>query len=225
MKLSQPLTSLGFIVLMFCSTAAQSTSQKCPVISVACPTEGVWTGTPIKFFARIDGPIPPGKPEFKWSLSAGKIIDGQGTSSINVNTDDLVFVPVVATLQVTGIGECSTSSTCTTEVVNCGLVVKFDEYGDISVRDEKARLDNFAIQLKNQPGTKGYIIGYASKRGSSKVIESHLRLTKNYLVMTRRLEPERIVTRNGGKREDLTVELYILPGDMTPPEPLPFIPE
>ena len=29
---------------------------------------------------------------------------------------------------------------------------KFDEYGDIRFNDEKARLDNYAIQLQNEPG-------------------------------------------------------------------------
>lgn len=129
--------------------------------------------------------LPPGKPEFKWSLSAGKIIDGQGTSTITVNTDDLFFVPVIATLQVAGIGDCSTSSTCTTEVINCGLglgAVKFDEYGALSFEDEKARLENFAIQLKNQPGTQGHIIAYDGQGGTSEDIETRLMRTKNYLV-------------------------------------------
>ena len=39
---------------------------------------------------------------------------------------------------------------------------KFDEYGNIRFNDEKARLDNFAIQLQNEPTSQGYIIGYGS---------------------------------------------------------------
>jgi hypothetical protein len=225
MKLSQVLAGLGFIVLIVINTAAQATSPKCPVITVSCPKDGVWTGNPIKFFARIDGPIPPGKPEFNWTLSAGKIIDGQGTSTITVNTEDLVFVPVIATLQVLGIGDCSTSSTCTTEVINCGLLVKFDEYGALSFEDEKARLDNFAIQLKNQPGAQAHIIGYAAQGGNSEDIETRLTRTRNYLVKNLGLEPGRVVTQNGGKREELTVELYLIPTGAAPPTPQPSVPE
>src|SRR5262249_30340338 len=33
------------------------------------------------------------------------------------------------------------------QIIICGLILKFDEYGDIRFSDEKARLDNFAIQL------------------------------------------------------------------------------
>jgi len=32
----------------------------------------------------------------------------------------------------------------------------FDEYGNIKFNDEKARLDNFAVQLQNAPGSQGY---------------------------------------------------------------------
>lgn len=182
----------------------------------------------MKFFARIDGPIPPGKPEFKWSLSAGKIIDGQGTSAITVNTDELAFVGITATLQVAGIGHCSTSSTCTAEVINCGLGawgVKFDEYGDLSFEEEKPRLDNFAIQLKHQPGTQAHIISYAGPEDTSEDIEIRLSRSRNYLVQNLGLEPGRVVTQNGGKREELTVELFVVPEGAAPPTPQPSVPE
>jgi hypothetical protein len=227
MRLSQGLAGLGFIFLIVSNTVAQASSQRCPVITVSCPKDGVWTGTPIKFFARIDGPIPPGKPEFRWSLSAGKIIDGQGTSTITVNTDDLVFGRVIASLQVVGIGDCSTSGTCTTDIIPfCGLHgVKFDEYGALSFEDERARLDDFALQLKNQSGSQGHILVYAGRGDTSEDIETRLSRSKNYLVNNHGLDPGRVVTENGGKREELTVELYVVPIGAAPPEPQPSVPE
>jgi hypothetical protein len=33
---------------------------------------------------------------------------------------------------------------------------KFDEYGNIRFNDEKARLDNFAIQLQNEPTARAH---------------------------------------------------------------------
>src|SRR5215813_4741387 len=41
--------------------------------------------------------------------------------------------------------------------------VKFDEYGDIMFRDEKARLDNAAIQLSHEKGYILYLVIYAGK--------------------------------------------------------------
>lgn len=37
-------------------------------------------------------------------------------------------------------------------------VRKFDQYGDLPIGDEKARLDLFAIELQAGPDTLGYIL-------------------------------------------------------------------
>jgi len=41
---------------------------------------------------------------------------------------------------------------------------QFDEFGDINCEDEMARLDNFAIQLQNEPAAKGVMIFYGGRR-------------------------------------------------------------
>ena len=213
---------LASVLLSFSGIAAQSSSEKCPVVVVSCPSEGLWTGTPITFTARGDPTNPTAKPEFKWTVSAGKITVGQGTSKITVGTDDLAFVPVTATVEVLGITTtCATQASCTTEVINCGLAtpVKFDEYGDISFEDEMARLDNFAIQLENEPGAQGYIFAYGSQKTGSKVVESRLKRAQSYLVKKHGVEAGRIVTQKGGSRAELTVELFIVPMGSTPPGP------
>src|SRR5688572_16571330 len=63
----------------------------------------------------------------------------------------------------------------------CGLS-RFREYGDISRRDENAVLDNFAIQLLNEPDARGHIIVYAGQKAT--VGEALLRAQriKDYLV-------------------------------------------
>ena len=73
------------------------------------------------------------------------------------------------------------------------IPVKFDDYGDIRFNDEKARLDNYAIQLQNQPGAQGYIIGYGTCSGdglcshtSCIVAQKRIERAKDYLVNTRR---------------------------------------
>src|SRR5712691_8379870 len=44
-----------------------------------------------------------------------------------------------------------------------GIFDKFDAFGDIKCEDEYARLDNFAIQLQNEPTAKGLIIFYGGR--------------------------------------------------------------
>ena len=103
------------------------------------------------------------------------------------------------------------------------FIRKFDEYTDLSLKDEKARLDNFAIYLQeNDPHFKGYIIVYADSRADSDVAKAHAKWAKDYLVKIRRIAARKIITIDGGCRDRLEVELYVLPMSMPPPAPNPY---
>src|SRR5437879_513473 len=57
----------------------------CPTISVSCPADFA-NGEPLIFTATVNGGNPIVIPTFNWIVSAGKIIRGQGSSSITVDT-------------------------------------------------------------------------------------------------------------------------------------------
>jgi len=94
------------------------------------------------------------------------------------------------------------------------LARKFDEYGNIRFNDEKARLDNFAIQLQNEPAAQGYIIGYGSCDAEG---QTRANRAKDYLVNTRGIDAGRLVVVDGGCMPELKVELWIVPSGATPP--------
>jgi hypothetical protein len=119
--------------------------------------------------------------------------------------------------------ECNTSASCSTTVTRRAIARLFDQYGNIAFNDEKARLDNFAIQLQNEPGAQGYIIAYGGRRGRTGEAQARADRAKDYLVNTRGVDPGRIVTVDGGFREDLTVELWIVPTGATPPTASPTL--
>ena len=95
-----------------------------------------------------------------------------------------------------------------------------DRYYRISFNAEKKRLDNFAIHLKKNPGTIGYIIVYPAEGQSSNEARLRARRAKAYMVKTRQIESKRIATMNGGHRDKLTVELYIIPIEAPAPTPV-----
>src|SRR4029450_10409178 len=112
---------------------------------------------------------------------------------------------------------CSRTASCSTSVKAPNPpAVKFDEYGNIKFNDEKARLDNYAIQLQNQPGSQGYIIAYGSCEGDAPARADR---AKDYLVNTRGIEAGRITTIDGGCRSDLTVQLWVVPTGADAPAP------
>ena len=192
----------------------------CPTLSVDCPTELVEVGQPITFSANASGGDPNASLSYNWTVSSGTITSGQGSSRITVDTAGLSGgSSVTATVELGGVApECNRTASCTTQLRVTPVCRKFDEYGDIAFNDEKARLDNFAIELQNSPGSTGYIIAYGGRK-PRRANEAQARAdrAKDYLVNTRQIDSGRIVTVDGGYREDLTVELWICPtGAQTP---------
>ncbi len=104
----------------------------------------------------------------------------------------------------------------------------FDEFGDITCEDEMARLDNFAVQLQNEPTAKGLIIFYGGrrfrgrlpKRGEAVARASRM---KPYLVERRGIPANQVIVIDGGYSEEWHVVLWIVPAGASLPTPQPSI--
>jgi len=97
---------------------------------------------------------------------------------------------------------------------------KLDEFGDIQASDLIARLDNLAVQLQNEPTTRGFLIVYRERRDMPGLSNRYAHRMKNYLVETRGVASERVLTVDGGIAGCLTQELWIVsPGGAPKPRP------
>lgn len=191
----------------------------CPAIEIVCPTT-IAIDQPLTFSSRYSGGVPANiSPVYKWTVSAGKIIEGQGTSTIKVDTTGLAGQTVRASLSMDGYTlECSADCAVTVPLPKLENR-KFDEFPDISRNDEKARLDNFGIELQNDPTATGYVIVYPGKSGKRGEVQQHAGRIVDYLVNSRGLDQRRIVTLVGPQRDHLFVELWLTPQGATPPNP------
>lgn len=199
------------------------TSRQCPMIRVDCPDVPLVPGIPpVKFSVHVEGANPQAVPTYEWSVWHGKIVGGQGTTEILVDITGFDYQGIGATAKVGGLDPlCENLASCTIIACPPPLARKFDEYGSIAFKDEKARLDNFAIQLQNEPSAQGYIIAY-----DPRPVEAQARATraKDLMVSYYGFDPGRIVTVNGGYRKNREVELWITPTGATPPTPTPEVP-
>lgn len=101
---------------------------------------------------------------------------------------------------------------------------KIDEFvGRLGHCDLTARLDNFAIMLQNEPGSKGYLVGYDSANRRAGYVDSRLRMARYYMTQERGIDASRVTFVNGGStdREDILTELWIAPAWAGPPVPVP----
>ena len=103
---------------------------------------------------------------------------------------------------------------------------KIDEYskcqqsgpGCINMEDEWARLDYLAGQLRANPESTAYIIGYKAHLALPGSSLHHINYVRN-LVRSRVVDDSRVKVIDGGYRENLTIELWIAPDCSSVPIP------
>lgn len=203
---------------------------ECPLITVDASNDLVCPSEEVTFSASLKGGAPSINPTFNWTVSAGTIISGQGTPTIKVLVSDAQAASVsqdnniTATVEVGGFTALTAS--CASKAFHtilkascCYFHRKFDEFGDISFNDEKARLRNLVLQMQNEPGVLGYVLIYAGRHSRVDEAKRRLERAKNYLVNEGGIIADRILTIDGGYREDLTVELWVAPAGAPPLTP------
>lgn len=192
----------------------------CPNIVISCPDK-VAPNQPMTFTASVAGGTAGITPVYNWTVSAGRITEGQGTNTITVDTTGLAGQSVTATLKMAGYGSLNCSATCVGQIQpepppSCR---KFDEFAAISRNDQKARLDNYAIEMQNDPTSTAYIIVYPGQKG--KPGEGQQRITQmvDYLVNSRGIDRHRIITLIGPARAEFAAELWTCPQGAKAPTP------
>ena len=204
---------VALISLATGATPRPPAAAECPTVTIDCSVGIVCPDEPTTFTATINGGDPSIQPTFKWTLSAGTITGGQGTPTITVDVTGLGSQSVTATVELSGLtaltADCAKSASCKRQIGNCTYHRKYDEYGEISLREEKERLDNFAIQLKNETRVLGIIIVYGGLRAKRGDADARADRAKNYLINKHGIEAERIMTITGGNVEGSSVELWV----------------
>ncbi|HXQ70868.1 MAG TPA: hypothetical protein VN844_10295 [Pyrinomonadaceae bacterium] len=190
----------------------------CPAVAVNGPTTA-GVDQPLTFTSNYNGGTAGITPVYNWTVSAGTIIEGQGTDRIKVDTKGLAGQTIRASLSLGGYNlECAADYAVTMPVPKLEGR-RFDEFPDIARNDEKARLDNFAIELQNDPTATAYVIVYPGKNNKRYEVQEHSGRVVEYLVNSRGLDQHRIVTLVGPKRDQLRVELWLTPQGATAPNP------
>ena len=191
----------------------------CPAIEISCPTN-ITRDQPVTFTSRYTGGVPANiNPVYNWTVSAGRIIEGQGTNTIKVDITGLAGESITASLSMGGYNLDCTASCTIVPPLPMPANRKFDEFPDIQRNDEKARLDNFVIELQNDPTATAYVIVYPGKTSKRGDVQHHSSRIVEYLVHSRGLDERRIVTLVGTTRDELLVQLWVSPAGATPPKP------
>jgi hypothetical protein len=220
MKL-QILFSVALILLVYSyqgTFAQESRGGGCPVINVS-RGESASTSPTLIYKANIQSGDSLVTPKFNWTVSAGKITGGQGTSEVSVDAEGANAITV--TVEVIGYAANCPNKAAYTWVADRVMSRKFDAYRNLKFNEERLRLDQFATALHNEPNSKGYIIVYDAMDKPKPVAQERGERAKNYLIKERGLQEAQIVVVDGGRRDKRSVELFITPAGALPPSATP----
>lgn len=172
------------------------------------------------------------KPNYTWTVSPAnaRILSGAGTPTLSVDSTGFAGQRITATLVVDdGSGDpvCRQSSQASTFIPQPppreNPSREFDVCCNCTFDDQKARLDNLAVELQNDPSTTTYIIAYAGRTSRIGEADRLAARARDYLINQRGIDASRIITRNGGFREDDCVDLWVVPSGAEPPQPRPTV--
>ncbi|HKS42896.1 MAG TPA: Ig-like domain-containing protein [Blastocatellia bacterium] len=194
---------------------------KCPTVRTSCP-DSVKVGEDLTFTVNVSGGDNNVTPTYNWAISAGTISSGQGTSTIIVETKEAGGMTITATVDVGGYDRsCSTASSCTASVLK--KAVKVAEYGKVKPAEEKAILDKFAAELESDSSAQGYIISYETPKGPKMEAFKASDNAIQYLIKQRNIAAGRFLPATGGYREQVAIELWLVPSGADMPQATPTI--
>ena len=205
--------------------SAQPPPRQCPAVTVSCPDSAEAGNGEPTYTANVSGGDPNVTPTFNWTVSAGMISSGQGTSAIKVETVGVGGQTITATVDVGGYPrDCRTSSSCTISITRKAVpAVKFDEYVTPDLSADKARLDKFVLALQQDPTAQGYLIAYGGRTSWPQDAQMAADNATDYTMNVRKMDGARTLSGVGGYREEPTVELWIAPAGGTPPMSTPTV--
>ncbi|MGB7207727.1 MAG: hypothetical protein WBD27_03615 [Pyrinomonadaceae bacterium] len=197
-----------------------SEPPKCMELEVKSTFENVVSGTSnftsegqeVRFRVEIKDADQSRKYKYEWRITAGEILNGQGSDTIVVNTDGLGGQTVIATVRVEDDAGCVETKSGEAYVLQQGEpVYRFAE-------TETERLDYFVSELSQTPSSQGYVIAYGGMPFCRGEAEALARFSKNYLI-GKAIDKDRIKTIDGGFAETSFTKLYPVPKGESSPEP------
>lgn len=210
-----------------CSNTASASGEiidppPCPAISVTGPNSITPIGDSMTFTANVSNDSYR-KFSFEWTVSAGTITKGQGTSTIIVATNaDAAGQTITASVKVSALPQnCLNESSESGEVAAKPPQIiwdpKVDDYVKITWRDEIVRLESIANELVNNDKSMAYFIVNTNEKSYSQMLKIREVKIRKYLFEKYKISKKRIRLVCGGKGNYRTT-VWIIPIDAMPPQ-------
>lgn len=207
------LTVSIFIFAFFAFSFGQNSN--CPTISVTGPKNFQPDGE-IDFTADVSG-IDVSRVGYKWTVSEGVIVQGQGTPEILVSIKGLYDNAIKATVEISNLPEGCPNTESETGIITVNLKSVLVGGMNSSSKVNYDDIDAIINDLKEKSDWKLYLISYPDRKGSEKKANTKLKQITDYL-SKKEIAAERIVVIKGSEGKD-EIQFWLVPPGTELPTP------
>ena len=203
-----------------CSTPVKVTKKVYvdvkPDLKINCPDSVIMAGEKVVFEATLRPKAETAT--FDWTVSAGTITKGQGTPTIEVETDPQLEGSLTASLDIGGnIFFEPVTDSCTVPIAVPPKARLLDEFPHSTQGYIKMLLDStLFLELQNDPSAQGYVVIFPKTPGEKAAIE---RIIRNQ-IRVRRFDASRITMIDGPKNPRSVIQFWIVPAGAEAPKPM-----
>ena len=98
-----------------------------------------------------------------------------------------------------------------------------DTVSGLTFEQDKPRLDHFASNLKIDTDARAYVIVYGGRVGPKGEAKIRAKCIKEYLINKHGIAQKRVSVIDGGFRDQITVELFLLSPSQSEPSSVPTV--
>jgi hypothetical protein len=194
----------------------------CPTVKIEAQSK-IKAGETITFTANIVGQLPPNSsPVYRWRIVTDGVYQtsSNGTPVFTVQTDNTSPGNLTVEVNVSGIEGCPVLTDSTNIVITTIIIpARIDDWDQrLSVNEEKARLSSLNDQLQQNPGAQGFLIVYRKCGTSATQTRNRLNRIRQSL-RGLRFDLSRYTLVDGGCKDTLTVQAFLVPDGAAPPVP------
>jgi hypothetical protein len=175
---------------------------------------------PLEFSARTNPTRIPSEVNYEWEVSAGKIVEGQGTEKIKVDVSQTTQNYLTVKLSFKGL-----SLECNNQAVINVTFAKFPfKFAEFSGQGEDFKLYPYYLlqELNNNPQLQAKTFIYTPRDGGSNILKVSIERAKRAMRFMK-FPIEKLPFEFGGFRENLTFEMWLYPKGSKPPQPIPTV--
>jgi hypothetical protein len=206
-----------FILLITTTGVSGQGAHHTYPFSLGCPDGVVSAGETISLKAEFEGGQTGDRysPTYNWSVTSGRIMSGQGTPAISLEIPREEASTLVVTLNRTFLEAhfpgVQREANCAIPIAPLPSARMTDEFRTRGGNCEEgfARLDNFLVELNNNPNDRAIIVLYGDAKDAKAAARREIQL-RNHLRF-RRFDPDRITFVRGASKTDGTTQFWLIP--------------